>query len=63
MPENRINELIEKLGAIDESLDELTSHIIIYTEENKKLFQYVRDLARLNGWKLPEKQKKPVEVE
>jgi len=45
-----------KIKAIENSLDELAAHVIIYTYENKKLFKYVQDLARVNGWKLPEKQ-------
>jgi len=44
-----------KIKAIENSLDELAAHVIIYTDENKKLFKYVQDLARVNGWKLPEK--------
>jgi len=46
----------KKLDVINSSLDELAAHIIIYTEENKKLFKYLHDLAKLNGWKLPEQQ-------
>ena len=49
----------KKLDVINSSLDELAAHIIIYTEENKKLFKYLQDLARLNGWKLPEKNEPP----
>lgn len=55
--------VFDRVEAINASIEELSAHVIIYTDENKKLSKYLHDLARLNGWKLPEKQKKPAELE